>query len=348
MKEKDIILTGDRPTGRLHLGHYTGSLMNRVKIQDEGGYDKMFVFLADLQALTDNMKNPQLIKDNILEVMLDYLAVGLDPKKCTIFLQSQVPELTELTTYFMNLVSVSRVQRNPTVKKEIGLKGFRNDIPLGFFNYPVSQAADIVAFKANLVPAGVDQEPMIELTREIVRRFNNTYDKVLVEPQIMLPKNLTAQRLPGIDGSEKMSKSLGNCIYLSDSADELWQKIKKTYTDPKHININDPGHLEGNTVFDYLNVFVGDNKINMYWPEFDNLLDLKIAYTRGGVGDMKCKELLYNVLNNLLAPIRARRKDLEKNKDELYKILKNGSETARETAVQTLAEVRKAIGINYF
>lgn len=345
---KNIILTGDRPTGRLHLGHYTGSLMNRVKIQDEGDYDKMFVFLADLQALTDNMKNPQLIKDNILEVMLDYLAVGLNPEKCTIFLQSQIPELTELTTYFMNLVSVSRVQKNPTVKKEIGLRGFNNDIPLGFFNYPVSQAADIAAFKANLVPAGVDQEPMIELTREIVRRFNNTYDQILVEPQILLPINLTAQRLPGIDGSEKMSKSLGNCIYLSDSADELWQKIKKMYTDPQHININDPGHLEGNTVFDYLNVFVGDDdKIDNFCSDFKTLRELKIAYTKGGVGDMKCKKLLYNVLNDLLAPIRTKRKDLENNKDELYKILKNGSEIARETAAQTIAEVRKAIGINY-
>jgi len=343
-----VILTGDRPTGKLHLGHYVGSLRRRVQLQNEGDYDRMFVFMADIQALTDNADNPEKIRQNIIEVALDYLSAGLDPEKCTLFIQSQIPELSELTTYLMNLVSVSRVQRNPTVKTEIKMRNFEANIPLGFFCYPVSQAADITAFKATTVPAGEDQSPMIELCRELARRFNQTYGEVLVEPTIMLPENATARRLPGTDGKEKMSKSLGNCIYLSDDADTVWQKVRSMYTDPTHVNVSDPGHVEGNTVFTYLEAFSTDDDFAEYWPEFKNLDELKAAYTAGGIGDMKCKKMLNKVINKMLDPIRQRRKEFEQDIPEIYNILKKGSESARETAAQTLSEVRKAMKINYF
>ena len=296
-----VILTGDRPTGKLHLGHYVGSLRRRVQLQDEGNYDKMFVFMADVQALTDNADNPEKIRQNIIEVALDYLAAGLDPAKCTLFVQSQVAELAELTTYLMNLITVSRVQRNPTVKTEIKMRNFEANIPLGFFCYPVSQAADITLFKATTVPAGEDQEPMLEVTRELVRRFNQTYGEVLVEPEIMLPENATARRLPGTDGKEKMSKSLGNCIYLSDSADEVWQKVRSMYTDPNHLNVSDPGTVEGNAVFTYLDAFCTDADFAEFWPEYACLDELKDHYRRGGLGDMKCKKFLYSVLEKTLA-----------------------------------------------
>ena len=344
-----IILTGDRPTGRLHLGHYVGSLRRRVQLQNEGNYDRMFVFMADVQALTDNADNPDKIRDNIINVALDYLSVGLDPAKCTLDIQSRIPELAELTVYLMNIVSVSRVQRNPTVKTEVKMRGFENNsIPLGFFCYPVSQAADIAAFKATTVPAGEDQEPMIELTRELVNRFNQLYAPVLVEPQIMLPENATARRLPGTDGKEKMSKSLGNCIYLSDDADTVWKQIKGMYTDPTHLNVSDPGHVEGNAVFTYLDAFATDQDFADFWPEFHNLDELKAAYTHGGIGDMKCKKLLNNIVNRMLEPIRARRQEYEKDIPEIFNILKKGSESAREVAAQTMDEVRKAMRINYF
>ena len=343
-----VILTGDRPTGKLHLGHYVGSLRRRVQLQNEGDYDRMFVFMADIQALTDNADNPEKIRQNIIEVALDYLSAGLDPEKCTLFIQSQIPELSELTTYLMNLVSVSRVQRNPTVKTEIKMRNFEANIPLGFFCYPVSQAADITAFKATTVPAGEDQSPMIELCRELARRFNQTYGEVLVEPTIMLPENATARRLPGTDGKEKMSKSLGNCIYLSDDADTVWQKVRSMYTNPTHVNVSDPGHVEGNTVFTYLEAFSTDDDFAEYWPEFKNLDELKAAYTAGGIGDMKCKKMLNKVINKMLDPIRQRRKEFEQDIPEIYNILKKGSESARETAAQTLSEVRKAMKINYF
>ncbi len=343
-----IILTGDRPTGKLHLGHYIGSLRRRVMLQDMDEYERMFVFMADVQALTDNADNPEKIRQNIIEVALDYLATGLDPNKCTLFIQSQIPELAELTTYLFNLVSVSRVQRNPTVKTEIKMRNFEANIPLGFFCYPVSQAADITAFKATTVPAGEDQEPMLEIARELARRFNQTYGEVLVEPAIMLPENATARRLPGTDGKEKMSKSLGNCIYLSDDADTVWQKVRSMYTDPTHINVSDPGHVEGNAVFTYLDAFATDEDIATFWPEFNNLDELKAAYTAGGIGDMKCKKLLNNVLNKILEPIRTRRHEFEKDIPEIFNILRKGSETARETAAQTMDEVRKAMRIDYF
>ncbi len=343
-----IILTGDRPTGKLHLGHYVGSLRRRVQLQDEGDYDRMFVFMADVQALTDNADDPEKIRQNMVEVALDYLSAGLDPDKCTLYVQSQIPELAELTTYLMNLVSVSRVQRNPTVKTEIKMRNFEANIPLGFFCYPVSQAADIAAFKATTVPAGEDQEPMLELTRELVRRFNQTYAEVLVEPNIMLPENATARRLPGTDGKEKMSKSLGNCIYLSDDADTVWQKVRSMYTDPTHINISDPGHLEGNAVFTYLDAFSTDQDFADFWPDFRNLGELKAAYTAGGIGDMKCKKLLNNVINRILDPIRERRRRYEQDIPEIFNILRKGSEAARETAAGTMDEVRAAMRINYF
>lgn len=344
-----IILTGDRPTGKLHLGHYVGSLRRRVLLQNEGDYDRMFVFMADVQALTDNADNPEKIRQNIIEVALDYLSAGLDPEKCTLYIQSMIPELAELTTYLMNIVSVSRVQRNPTVKTEVKMRGFEGDsIPLGFFCYPVSQAADIAAFKATTVPAGEDQSPMIELTRELVNRFNNIYAPVLVEPNIMLPENATQRRLPGTDGKEKMSKSLGNCIYLSDDADTVWSKVKSMYTDPTHLNVSDPGHVEGNAVFTYLDAFSCDQDFADFWPEFKNLDELKAAYTAGGIGDMKCKKLLNNVINRMLDPIRARRHEYEQDIPEIFNILKKGSESARETAAQTMAEVRKAMQIDYF
>ena len=344
-----IILTGDRPTGKLHLGHYIGSLRRRVELQNAGDYDKMFVFMADVQALTDNADNPEKIRQSIINVALDYLAAGLDPDKCTLFIQSQITELAELTTYLMNLVSVSRVQRNPTVKTEVKMRGFEGEsIPLGFFCYPVSQAADITLFKATTVPAGEDQEPMLEVTRELVRRFNQVYAPVLVEPNIMLPENATARRLPGTDGKEKMSKSLGNCIYLSDSADEVWQKVRSMYTDPTHLNVSDPGHVEGNAVFTYLDAFSTDDDFKNFWPEYQNLDELKEHYTRGGLGDMKCKKFLNEVLNQYLEPMRQRRAELEKDIPEIYNILRKGTEAAREVGAQTMSEVRKAMQINYF
>jgi tryptophanyl-tRNA synthetase len=344
-----IILTGDRPTGKLHLGHYVGSLRRRVQLQNEGDYDRMFVFMADVQALTDNADNPEKIRQNMVEVALDYLSAGLDPEKCTLYIQSRIPELAELTTYLMNIVSVSRVQRNPTVKTEIKMRGFENNsIPLGFFCYPVSQAADIAAFKATTVPAGEDQEPMLELTRELVNRFNQTYAPVFVEPSIMLPENAMARRLPGTDGKEKMSKSLGNCIYLSDDADTVWTKVKSMYTDPTHINVSDPGHVEGNAVFTYLDAFSTDQDFADFWPEFTNLDELKAAYTAGGIGDMKCKKMLNKVLNRMLDPIRARRHEFEQDIPEIFNILKRGSEDARAMAAETMDEVRAAMRINYF
>ena len=343
-----IILTGDRPTGKLHLGHYIGSLRRRVQLQNEGNYDRMFVFMADVQALTDNADNPEKIRQNIIEVALDYLSAGLDPQLCTLYIQSQIPELAELTTYLMNLVSVSRVQRNPTVKTEIKMRNFEANLPMGFFCYPVSQAADITAFKATTIPAGEDQEPMIELTRELARRFNQVYSEVLVEPNILLPENATARRLPGTDGKEKMSKSLGNCIYLSDDADTVWKKVKSMYTDPTHVNLNDPGHVEGNAVFTYLDAFSTDQDFTDFWPEFKNLDELKAAYTHGGIGDMKCKKLLNSVINRMLDPIRERRHTFEQDIPEIFNLLKKGSEQARETAAQTMDEVRKAMQIDYF
>ena len=309
-----IILTGDRPTGKLHLGHYVGSLRRRVQLQNEGNYDRMFVFMADVQALTDNADNPEKIRQNIVEVALDYLSVGLDPKKCTLYIQSRIPELAELTTYLMNIVTVSRVQRNPTVKTEIKMRNFDTNIPLGFFCYPVSQAADIAAFKATTVPAGEDQEPMLE----------------------------------GTDGKEKMSKSLGNCIYLSDDADTVWKKVKGMYTDPTHLNVSDPGHVEGNAVFTYLDAFSTDQDFADFWPEFKNLDELKAAYTAGGIGDMKCKKLLNKVLNRILDPIRQRREELEKDIPAIFDILKKGSDDAREVAAKTMDEVRRAMRIDYF
>ncbi len=343
-----VILTGDRPTGKLHLGHYIGSLRRRVQLQEEGDYDRMFVFMADVQALTDNADNPEKIRQNIIEVALDYLAAGLDPEKCTLFIQSQITELAELTTYLMNLITVSRVQRNPTVKTEIKMRNFEANIPLGFFCYPVSQAADITLFKATTVPAGEDQEPMIEVARELARRFNQTYGEVLVEPNIMLPENATARRLPGTDGKEKMSKSLGNCIYLSDSADEVWQKVRSMYTDPNHLNVSDPGQVEGNAVFTYLDAFSTDADFAEFWPEYQNLDELKDHYRRGGLGDMKCKKFLNNVINNMLEPMRQRRHQWEQDIPGIYEILKKGTEQARETAAQTMDEVRHAMRIDYF
>lgn len=343
-----IILTGDRPTGRLHLGHYVGSLRRRVELQNEGDYEKMFVFIADVQALTDNSDNPEKIRQNLVEVALDYLSAGLDPEKVTIFVQSHIPELTELTTYFMNLVTVSRLQRNPTVKTEIQMRNFETSIPVGFFTYPISQAADITAFRATTVPAGEDQEPMLEQTREIVKRFNYIYGDVLVEPKIMLPTNQACLRLPGTDGKAKMSKSLGNCIYLSDTAKDMQQKVKGMYTDPGHIKVEDPGKVEGNTVFTYLDAFSTDADFADFWPEYKNLDELKDHYRRGGLGDMKCKKFLINVLDRQLEPIRQRRHEFEKDIPEVYNILRKGTEQAREVAAQTLHDVREAMKINYF
>ena len=344
-----IILTGDRPTGKLHLGHYVGSLRRRVQLQNEGDYEHMFVFMADVQALTDNADNPEKIRQNIVEVALDYLSAGLDPDKCTLYIQSCIPELSELTTYLMNIVSVSRVQRNPTVKTEVKMRGFENNsIPLGFFCYPVSQAADIAAFKATTVPAGEDQAPMIELTRELVSRFNQTYAPVLVEPSLMLPENAAQRRLPGTDGKEKMSKSLGNCIYLSDDAKAVEQKVKSMYTDPAHLNVSDPGHIEGNAVFTYLDAFATNQDFADFWPEFKTLDELKAAYTHGGIGDMKCKKMLMQVINRMLDPIRQRRHEYEQDIPEIFNILRRGSEAAREAAAQTMDEVRNAMRINYF
>ncbi|MBD5194230.1 MAG: tryptophan--tRNA ligase [Bacteroides sp.] len=343
-----IILTGDRPTGRLHLGHYVGSLRRRVELQNSGEFDKIFVMIADAQALTDNADNPEKIRQNIIEVALDYLSVGIDPEKTTIFIQSQVPELCELAFYYMNLVTVSRVQRNPTVKTEIKMRNFEQSIPVGFFCYPVSQASDITAFKATTVPAGEDQAPMIELTREIVNRFNHIYGPTLVEPEILLPDNAACMRLPGTDGKAKMSKSLGNCIYLSDSAKEVKKKVNSMYTDPEHLTIDMPGHLEGNCPFIYLDAFATDDDVKRLLPEYDGLEALKNHYTRGGLGDGTVKKLLNNVLNETLEPIRERRHQFEQDIPMVYDILKSGSEKAREVAAQTLDEVRAAMKINYF
>lgn len=343
-----IILTGDRPTGKLHLGHYVGSLRRRVELQNSGEFDKIFVMIADAQALTDNADNPEKIRQSIIEVALDYLSVGIDPTKTTIFIQSQVPELCELAFYYMNLVTVSRVQRNPTVKTEIKMRNFEQSIPVGFFCYPVSQASDITAFKATTVPVGEDQAPMIELTREIVNRFNHIYGPTLVEPEIMLPDNAVCMRLPGTDGKAKMSKSLGNCIYLSDSPKEVKKKVNSMYTDPEHLTIDSPGHLEGNCPFIYLDAFSNDGHFAKYLPDYRNLQELKDHYTRGGVGDGTVKKLLINVLEEELMPIRERRKHYEQNIPEVYEILRRGSETARATAAKTLEEVRAAMKINYF
>ena len=343
-----VILTGDRPTGKLHLGHFVGSLRRRVELQNAGDFDRMFVFMADVQALTDNADNPEKIRQNIIEVALDYLSAGLDPEKCTLFIQSQIPELAELTTYLMNLITVSRVQRNPTVKTEIKMRNFEANIPLGFFCYPVSQAADITLFKATTVPAGEDQEPMIEVTRELVRRFNQTYSEVLVEPEIMLPENATARRLPGTDGKEKMSKSLGNCIYLSDSAVDVWKKVKKMSNGAPRMSMDEPGHLEGNAVFTYLEAFCTPDDFAEFWPEYKTLDELKEHYVRGGIGDGTTKKFLNNVLNRTLEPMRQRRHEFEQDIPEIYNILRKGTEAARETAAKTMDEVRRAMQIDYF
>ncbi len=348
MATPKIMLTGDRPTGRLHIGHYVGSLRRRVELQNQGDFDKMFVFIADAQALTDNTDNPEKVRQNVVEVALDYLSCGLDPEKVTIFIQSQIPELCELAFYFQNLVTVSRLQRNPTVKTEIGMRGFEGSIPVGFFTYPISQAADIAAFRANVVPVGEDQRPMIEQATEIVRRFNHIYGDTLVEPNIMLPDNQACMRLPGIDGKAKMSKSLGNCIYLSETADEMAKKVKVMYTDPTHLSVNDPGHVEGNTVFTYLDAFCRDEHFGLYFPDYANLDEMKAHYMRGGLGDVKCKKFLEKVLNETLEPIRARRLEFQKDIPAIYDMLRRGCEDARAVAADTLADVRRAMKINYF
>ena len=345
---KKIILTGDRPTGRLHVGHYAGSLSERVRIQNAGGYDDMYVMIADAQALTDNAENPEKVRQNIIEVALDYLSCGLSPEKVSMFIQSQVPELCELSFYYMNLVTVSRLQRNPTVKTEIQMRNFETSIPVGFFTYPMSQAADITAFKANIVPVGEDQLPMLEQAKEIVRKFNSVYGETLVEPEAVLPSRKACLRLPGIDGKAKMSKSLGNCIYLSDTADDVKKKIMSMYTDPDHIKVTDPGKLEGNAVFTYLDAFATDEHFAAFLPEYKNLDELKAHYTRGGLGDMKVKRFLNEVLQSILEPIRARRKEYEKDIPAVYDILKRGSEKAERAAAATLSDVKTAMKINYF
>ena len=343
-----IILTGDRPTGRLHLGHYVGSLRRRVELQNSGLYDKIFIMIADAQALTDNADNPEKVRQNIIEVALDYLSVGIDPAQCTIFIQSQVPELCELAFYYMNLVTVSRLQRNPTVKTEIQMRNFETSIPVGFFTYPISQASDITAFRATTVPAGEDQQPMIEQAREIARRFNGIYGETLVEPEILLPTNAACLRLPGTDGKAKMSKSLGNCIYLSDTAEELKQRVMSMYTDPDHIRVQDPGKVEGNTVFTYLDAFCRPEHFEKYLPDYPNLDELKAHYKRGGLGDVKVKRFLIAILEEELAPIRARRKEWEQKIHEVYALLQQGCEAARAVAADTLNDVRRAMKINYF
>mgnify|MGYP005865945915 CR=1 FL=1 len=343
-----IILTGDRPTGRLHLGHYVGSLKRRVELQECGDYEKMFVFIADAQALTDNADNPEKVRQNIIEVALDYLACGLDPNKVTLFIQSQIPELAELTTYFMNLVTVSRLQRNPTVKTEIQMRNFETSIPVGFFCYPISQAADIAAFKATTVPAGEDQEPMLEQTREIVKRFNYVYGETLVEPQILLPENQVCMRLPGTDGKAKMSKSLGNCIYLSEEPEDIKKKVMSMYTDPNHLRVQDPGQVEGNPVFIYLDAFCRPEHFAEFWPEYQNLDEVKAHYQRGGLGDVKVKKFLNSVMQAELEPIRTRRKEWEQRLPEVVEILKEGSAYAEKTAAATLADVRRSMRIDYF
>lgn len=362
----NIILTGDRPTGRLHIGHYVGSLRRRVELQNSGKFNKIFIMIADAQALTDNADNPEKIRQNIIEVALDYMAAGLDPEKSVLFIQSHVSELTELTFYYMNLVTVQRLQRNPTVKQEIHFRGYSDNaeeadnkagIPVGFFCYPISQAADITAFKANIVPVGEDQIPMIEQAREIVRKFNSTYGNTLVEPEALLPDNSACMRLPGTDGKSKMSKSLGNCIYLSDSAEEVWKKVKGMYTDPLHLQVSDPGHVEGNTVFTYLDAFCKDEHFEKYGDsfhgrkvsfDFHTLDEVKEQYRKGGLGDMMIKTFLNAVLNDVLEPMRERRRELEQNIPYVYDVLKKGSEIARAAAAETLADVKRAMRINYF
>ena len=345
---KKIILTGDRPTGKLHVGHYVGSLKRRVELQNSGEYDDIYIMIADAQALTDNADNPEKVRQNIIEVALDYLACGLDPEKSTLFIQSQIPQLTELSFYYMNLVTVSRLQRNPTVKSEIKMRNFETSIPVGFFCYPISQAADITAFKATVVPVGEDQLPMLEQTKEIVRKFNSVYGETLVEPEILLPENEACLRLPGIDGKAKMSKSLGNCIYLSEEPEEIRKKIMSMYTDPEHIRVEDPGKLEGNTVFTYLDAFCKDEYFAEFLPEYTNLQELKDHYTRGGLGDVKVKKFLNNVIQTELEPIRKRRQEYQKNIDYVYEILKKGSEKAEQVAAQTLNDVKNSMKINYF
>ena len=345
---KKIILTGDRPTGKLHIGHYVGSLKRRVELQNSGEFDEIFIMIADAQALTDNADNPEKVRQNIIEVALDYLACGIDPDKSTIFIQSMIPELTELTFYYMNLVTVARLQRNPTVKSEIAMRNFEASIPVGFFTYPISQAADITAFKATTVPVGEDQEPMIEQTREIVRKFNSVYGEALVEPDILLPDNKACLRLPGTDGKAKMSKSLGNCIYLSDSEADVKKKVMSMYTDPDHLKVSDPGKVEGNPVFIYLDAFCKDEYFEEFWPEYKNLDELKAHYQRGGLGDVKVKKFLNKVLQAELAPIRARRKEWEQKLPKVFEILKEGSRVAEAKAAETLKDVKAAMRINYF
>ena len=343
-----IILTGDRPTGKLHLGHYVGSLKRRVELQNSGEYDEIYIMIADAQALTDNADNPDKVRNNIIEVALDYLSCGLDPAKSNIFIQSQVPELTELAFYYMNLVTVSRLQRNPTVKSEIQMRNFEASIPVGFFTYPISQASDITAFKATTVPVGEDQKPMIEQTVEIVRRFNSVYGEVLVEPEVLLSQNAACLRLPGTDGKAKMSKSLGNCIYLSDSAEDVRKKVMGMFTDPNHLKVSDPGKVEGNCVFTYLNAFSKPEHFAKYLPEYASLDELKEHYRCGGLGDVKCKKLLIAVLEEELAPIRARRREFEQNIEGVYEMLRKGSQVAQAKAARTLMEVKDAMRINYF
>lgn len=343
-----VILTGDRPTGRLHIGHYVGSLRERVMLQNQGDFDKIFIMIADAQALTDNAENPQKVRDNIIEVALDYLACGIDPEKSTILIQSMIPELTELTFYYMNLVTVARVQRNPTVKTEIKMRNFEMNIPVGFFVYPISQAADITAFGATTVPAGEDQKPMLEQCREIVHRFNSIYGETLVEPNIMLPQNSACLRLPGLDGKAKMSKSLGNCIYLSDEPEEIKKKVMSMYTDPNHLRVEDPGDTENNPVFIYLDAFCKDEDFAEFLPEYKNLNELKAHYQRGGLGDVKVKKFLNNVIQKELTPIRERRKMWEQKTPEVYEILRKGSLEAKEVAAKTLENVKRAMKINYF
>lgn len=345
---KQIILTGDRPTGNLHVGHYVGSLAERVKLQNSGKYDEIYIMIADAQALTDNAEHPERVRQNIMKVALDYLAVGIDPEKANIFIQSMVPQLTELTFYYMNLVTVSRVQRNPTVKAEIQMRNFEASIPVGFFCYPISQAADITAFNATAVPVGEDQEPMLEQCREIVHKFNTVYGETLTMPQIVLPSNNACMRLPGTDGKAKMSKSLGNCIYLADPEEVVREKIMSMYTDPDHIRVQDPGKLEGNTVFTYLDAFCQPEHFAEFLPDYQNLDELKAHYQRGGLGDVKVKKFLNNVMQSLLSPMRERRAQWESRLPEVYEILKNGSEIAAETAQGTLDRVRHAMKIDYF
>ena len=345
---KKIILTGDRPTGRLHVGHYVGSLKRRVELQNSGEFDKIFIMIADAQALTDNADNLEKVRQNIIEVALDYLACGIDPAKSNILIQSMIPELCELSFYYMNLFTVSRLQRNPTVKAEIQMRNFETSIPVGFFTYPISQAADITAFKATTVPAGEDQMPMVEQTKEIVHRFNYIYGETLVEPNILLPNNKACLRLPGTDGKAKMSKSLGNCIYLSDPADEVRTKIMSMFTDPTHLRVEDPGHVEDNPVFIYLDAFCKDEHFERYLPDYANLDELKAHYTRGGLGDVKVKKFLNNVIQEELEPIRNARKEWEKDIPAVYDILKKGTEAAREAAAETLADVKRSMKINYF